>query len=127
MKTLALSGALAVSMVLTPALSMADNGDRDHHRDKYSVDAGKHHNKGHKIDHRQSSKHYYSKSHHGHNRHVIYAPAHHKHRSDRGHQGHTHVNYVVNEHYHSSHHHDLDRLRLMIGLHTDNFDIFLHE
>jgi len=122
LKTLMLSATVAVSLIFIPTLSMADNDKYSHHQAKYSTDKTRHHNKGHKISRSHGQKHHYSKMQNRHNKHGLHKSGHHGH---RGHN-HGHINYVVNDHYHG-HAHVFDHLRFMIGLHTDDIDIILHQ
>jgi len=144
LKTLPLLAVLAVGLVLSPTLSMAGNGDRGHHKEKYSHDIGKSHSKGHnKVQHRSNkhsvkthgkshkdnhshrSERHYSKGHGHYNKHAYYKRGHHKHGYDhhKHYRGHSHTHYIVNDHYYSDGLFDLDNLRFMIGLHTNNLDI----
>ena len=141
LKNLPLLTILAAGLVLSPTITMAGYGDRNHVKEKYSHDDRQSHSKGHKRSNKHSNKHYYKshgKSHKGkhgysskhrynkgyghHNEHTYYKRDHHNRRHDR-HRVHNHASYIVNDHHYSDSFYALDPLRFMIGLHTDNFDI----
>ena len=146
LKTLPLIGVLAIGLVLSPTLSMADNGDRGRHKTQYSHDGGQSHSKGHKRsnthsnkahykshgkshkgNYGHSSKHHYTKGHGHHNNHGHYKRGFKNLRHDHqnSHRAH-HTTYVVNDHHYSDYY-GLDPLRFMIGLHTNNFDIIFRD
>ena len=146
LKNLPLISVLATGLVLSPTLSMADNADRGRHKTQYS-DGGQSHSKGHKGskkhgnkahyksqgkrhkgDYGHSSKHHYTKGHGNNNDHAHYKRGFNNHRYDHhdSHRDH-HTSYVVNEHHYSDYAYGLDPLRLMIGLHTNNFDIIFRD
>ncbi len=148
LKTLPLIGVLAIGLVLSPTLSMADNGDRGRHKTQYSHDGGQSHSKGHKRsnkhsnkahykshgkshkgDYGHSSKHRYTKGHGHYNDHANYKRGFNNHRYDHhdNHRGHHHTTYVVNDHHYSDYSYGLDHPGLMIGLHTNNFDIIFRD
>ena len=135
-KNLPLLTIFTASLILTPAIAMADRGDRSHSKDKYSHDDRRSHNKSHNRNNKHSNKHKYRSqgksqrgdnwhsskyrydNRHGHrNGHAHYKRGRDNHRHDRR------TTYVVNDHHYSDHLYGLDPLRFMIGLHTDNFDI----
>lgn len=136
LKNLPLLTIFTASLVLSPAIAMAEHGDRSHSKDKYSHDdrraQGKSHNrsekyrnkhnyrshgKKHKGNNRHSSSYRYDKGRGHHNDYAHYKRGHGNHRHDH------HTTYVVNDNHYSGHLYGLDRLRFMIGLHTNNFDI----
>jgi hypothetical protein len=137
LKRLSIAGAITAVMILSPAIAMADKGDRGHNREHNTVVAGQKHHKGnfrvkeparkvhggsHKIRHTN-----WRKRHDGH-RHKYYKHPHNRHAHHGYHDnGHRHVNYVVHDHYYYDDGYDLDYLRFMIGLHSDNLDIILHD
>lgn len=148
LKTLPLISALAIGLVLSPTLSMADNGDRGRHKTQYSHDGGQSHSKGHKgsntqsnkrhykshgkshkSNHGHSSKHHYAKGHGHHNDHAHYKRGINKYRYDHqnSHRGHHHTSYVVNDQHYSDYSYGLDHLGFMIGLHTNNVDIIFRD
>lgn len=139
LKTLPLLAVVTVGLVLSPTLSMAGNGDHGQHKAKYSHDAGKshskNHNKGkyrgnkhsykthgqsHKGKHSRRSERHSSKGHGHHRKHDYYKRGHNDHYD---HRGHSHTNYIVNDHYYPDNIIGLDHLRFMIGLHNDILDI----
>ena len=143
LKTLPLISVLAIGLVLSPTLSMADNGDRGRHKTQYS-DSGQSHSKGHKRsnkhsnkahykshgkshkeNYRHSSKHHYTKGRGHHNAHANYKRGFNNHHDH--HRGDHHTSYVVNDHHYSDYSYGLDPLRFMIGLHTNNFDIIFRD
>lgn len=129
-KTLPLIGLLAMGLALAPAVSMADDGNRGHGKDRVyqKHDGGKSHrvDKGHfdrghgyKMDHKKGHKYVQNHNkglghkHYGHT-HKVYRPHYH---------GRGHADYVViHDHYD-----DYDPLRLMLGLHFDNIDIIYRD
>ena len=136
-KTLPLIGLLALGLALLPATSIA--GERDKHDRHYSKKSAKHHDKGHykskKHAYKKHGKRYKGKLGHGidhhystryPNRHsnAYYKGGHHKPKHDHhyDHRGYGR-HYVVNDYYPRNRFIDLDNLRFMIGLHTDNLDI----
>ena len=135
LKNLPLLTLFAASLVLSPAIAMADQGDRGHSKSKYSQDERRSHGKSHNRSDKHSNKHNYrshGKSHKGHNKQNSTRSydrgyghhnkhAHYKRRNDH------HTTYVVNDHHYSDHLYGLDHLRFMIGLHTNNFDIILRD
>lgn len=148
LKTLPLISVLAIGLVLSPTLSMADNGDRGRHKTQYSYDGGQAHSKGHKRSNKQSnkahykshgkihkenighsSKHHYPKEHGYHSDHGHYKRGftNHRYGHQNNHRGRHHTNYVVNEHHYSDYSYGLDPLRFMIGLHTNNVDIIFRD
>ncbi len=152
LKTMSLISAIALGLILSPALSMADDGNRGHKKNQYSHDRGQAHNKaknkaGHRIGSHNKQKHSYVVNPMGHRGHV--KPSH-KHRSDHhydrarknhnyhkhgghGHNhnyvysSHSHSHYVNHDHAHRGEYVDLDNLRFMFGLHTGNFDIIFRD
>ena len=150
LKTLPVVAAVAIGLVLSPAVSMADKADSGHQKSQYSHEGGKSHGKAHKKGNYRSDKARHKKQHkvtrsydkRG-NKHVSkkhygkpygfrkgHAYNRHGHRDNHrhGHRGHSHTHYVVNDDYdYYDHYLDLDNLRFMIGLHTNNFDIILRE
>ena len=136
LKNLPLLTLFAASLVLSPAIAVAGQGDRSHSRAQYSHDDHRSHGKGHNRSGKHSNKHNYrshGKSHKGNNWHrstnrYDNGHGHHKGRAyyKRGHDNHRHdhrTTYVVNDHHYNDRLYGLDHLRFMIGLHTDNFDI----
>lgn len=130
--------ALAASLALAPATSMARDKDhreysgevRDHakrHSDD-GVRVGKyreHRGKGHKYT--RGHGHHHEKKHRkqGH---------HYGHRHGHDHHGHAHHRgyrdekvYVIHGPSRHRHYHGNDSLRFMIGLHTGNFDLILRD
>ena len=125
LKNLPLISLLAAGLFLSPAMAMADKGDRgnfkrhDSHENRHSQsNSQKHSNKHH-------NKHSYNKGYGHHNNQVHYKRDHHKHRYDK-HRSH-HTTYIVNDHHYSDYSYGLDPLRFMIGLHTNNFDIVFRD
>lgn len=152
LKTLSLISAVALGLILSPTLSMADNGNRGHNKDQYSHDRGQAHNKAknkavHRRDTHKKQKQSYVASPMGHRGHVKpshkYRSDHHYGRAGKNHNYHKHGghghnhNYEYSSHSHSRNvHHDyahrgqyagLDNLRFMFGLHTGNFDIIFRD
>ena len=142
LNTLPLLAVLAVTLFLSPGLSLADNANSGHHKEKHAHDGGKSSRKGHVVGHHRSNQHrykthgkshkdkdnysyrpelHYSNGHH--NKHVFYKRGHHNY----VHRTYSHINYVVNDHDSNDHFNALDQLRFMIGLHSDNLDIILHD
>ena len=146
LKKLPLLTVLAASLVLSPAIVMAGNGnsERGHFKEQYSKGDYRSHSssRNHRGELRNnrhdkhSNKHAYrsyGKDHRGHNKHRSArhydrghshqnSYSHYKRRHD-GHRHDHHTTYVVNDHHYSDNFYGLDPLRFMIGLHTDNFDI----
>lgn len=129
LKTLPLVGILALSLGLTPVVTMADDEKRgrDHVYKKH--DGGKHHYREHRRLNRDHGrpKHGYkhhSHKHHGH-KHHRYDHKHHGH-SYRRHEhhghGYRHVDRII-VHNHYDDWDDYDRFRLLLGLHFDNIDL----
>lgn len=144
LNTLPLLAVLAVTLFLSPALSLADNGNSGHHKEKHSHHGGKSGRKSYNMGQHRSNQHSYKthgKSHknnhsyrpelhysngHGrghHNKRVFYKRGHQNH----VHRGYSHINYAVNNHDYNDHFYALDPLRFMIGIHSDNLDIILHD
>jgi len=125
--TLALPGLLAASLVLSPLNAMADN-------DGHHAYTRKHESHQRHADNRHyRSKHYYGKHHSGRHR------THRDHDSGK-HYGHRygrvysyeygrphHRSYIVNEYYDNDDYIGLDRLRFMIGLHSNNLEIIFRD
>ena len=135
LKTLPLVGILALSLGLTPVVTMADDErrGRDHVYKKH--DGGKHHYREHRRLNRDHdrSRHGHHKSHkhgHKHNSHRHHEHKHHRHdhhgHSHHGHKhygrGHRHVDRVIVHNYYDDWD-DYDRFRLLLGLHFDNIDL----
>lgn len=149
LKTLPLSAIIAIALALSPALSMADNGERGRYKSKHASDVGKSHNKGQSHHDKRSFKkprkqhnvahgydrHGYDKhrrNKHGHKKQVnnyyyVKPYSHSNHHHNHGYNGHTHTNYVVHDYGHDDHYLGLDNLRFMFGLHTGNFDIVIRD
>ena len=142
-KTFPLVSVMAVTLALSPSVSMAAKGEHGYHADKKT-----HHNKSHRKQ--QGKANHHSKSHgnrHGrgigygtekfrarghdfnrHNRgHRSHKAHSHGHRSGHRHEHRRHDYYVINEHRAHEHYHHIDPLRFVIGLHTDNMDIILRD
>jgi hypothetical protein len=141
LKTLPIVGALAIGLALSPALSMADNGNHGSHKKQYSQNTGKSHDKHYRADkhkeprkivhsydkrgHKKASRSHYGKP-YGHDKgHVHYKRD--KHRHNHNHRGHSHTHYVVNDYGYRDHFIDFDDLRFMIGLNTNNVDIIVRD
>jgi len=132
LKTLPIISILMASLTLSPAIAYADK-ERGHNKSNYTQDRGHSHHKKDSRRHNRLAYNEHGRSHgKQHKRHRDYKP---KHRHNwRGytpkhrHYGHSHRGYrqpiyIVNDH----NYHGLDRLRFMLGLHTDNFDITFHD
>ncbi len=133
---LPLLGLLITGLALSPGLALADKNDKAHNKGARSHSSAQSHIKQHKNNYKRQGKgsNRHNSSHnskkHGHrNDHNHYPHAVNKHRQhDHGnHNGHRRTTYIVNDHHHSGHIYGLDRLRVMIGLHTDNFDIIFRD
>lgn len=136
LKILPLIGALAMSMALAPAVSIAGDNDRGRGKDRVyqKHDSGKGHQRDAARSHRRDKGHYdrgqihrtgrvarhlkHGGHKHVHNSHYKHGHKHHGH----GH-GHKHTDYVVvHDHYRY-----YDPFRLMLGLHFDNIDIIYRD
>lgn len=145
LKALPVASLLIMGIVLSPAIAMADNGDRGRTKSEHSFDSGQSHNV--RDRHRDKSTHKkqqnerhivrkYDRNSHGHNKyrhgHVIqkhngkpYAK-HKKHvyyhydQHGQNHKPHHHDNYIV---HHHEHYDVFDDVRFKIGIHTGDFDI----
>ncbi len=145
LKSLPLLTLLAAGLILSPAMAMAGHADRGHSKGQYSQDDRQSHSKGHKRSNKhtnkanykshgkshkgnygQNSKHHYTKGHGHYNDHAHYKRGVNNHRYDH-HRGNHHTSYVVNDNHYSDYPYGLDHLGLMIGLHTNNFDIIFRD
>ena len=126
LRTLPLVGVLALSLGLTPTVTMADDERRGRDQVYKKHDGGKHHYREHrrlnrdhgrpKHGHHRSHKHNIHK-HHGHKHHG------HSHRRHKHHgHGHRHIDRVIVHNYYDDWY-DYDRFRLLLGLHFDNIDL----
>lgn len=122
-KKLVISAALTTALVAIPGVSMADKADHGNKHGTFTTINSKHHGDGHRISNRDNLNHRDNGRHHQEPRHKHRDRHEHRYGHDRDWHNHTH--YVVNEYYYDDH--ELDRLWFMIGLHTDNVDVILHE
>jgi len=140
LKTLPVISMLVTGLSLSPAIVYADK-DHGNNKSKYSHERG---HSNHKKDSRKHNKYAHNdrgRSHSKHNkkRHS-HKPKHHKnnwrgyrpeHRYSRhdhhDHRSHRQPVYIVNDHHYNDRYIGLDRLRFMLGIHTDNFDISFHD
>jgi len=152
LKTLPLISAIALGLVLSPTLSMADDGNRGRDKTQYSHDRGQSNkmtrNKfNNRADHRRETskkhgnryvgnandKYRHDKKSHKYKSDHRYNGAHdnhryHKHGNHNHHYtGHKHTNYLDHDHRYRKQYIDLDNLRFMFGLHTGNFDIIFRD
>ena len=133
LKTLPLITILTIGLALAPINSMAGNADRGHQKSGHVKHSAKNHDKGHyssqKYIHRSANKSHRSGVSHAlkHRKNASYGDIHNRGYYKRGrHYDHRYyypTHYVTNNHDHGGHFFDIDHLRFMIGLHTDNFDI----
>jgi len=145
LKTLPLLGTLALSILITPGLSAASDKDRGRHNNQYSQYERHTNNHGqqrqhrrHHNDHRQQHAHR-GREHHGHNHHYRAPVARVFNHSSQRRHGHAHGNRHTHRHGHNAHHThtsrayhprhwlNMNNLRLMLGVHTDNFDLILRD
>lgn len=147
LKTLPIIGVIALGLAITPAYAIADNNGRSHARDHDSHKTFKKSNKSHKktdrgerrhnvhaydaYGHKNMRKSHRNKHYRGHDIHKHKKHNRHQHGNrhwhKHGHTGHTHSYYVVNDYDQHGHYDGFDRLRFMIGLHTDNVDIIFRD
>jgi len=129
-KNLSLLGLFVTGIVLAPGIALADRGERDHSREKYSNDDRRSHSnhnnyrsygKRHQGYERYGSVRNQSR---GHGRHKN--QAHYKHRYDGRRHGY-YTTYIVNDRYYANDFYMPNPFRFIIGLHTNNIDIILRD
>ena len=152
LKTLSFISAVAFGLILSPTLSMADDGNRGHKKDQYSHDRGQmknkaknkavHHGESHKQrgnshvanamgyrghvkqSNKHRSDHHYDRARKNHNYHKHGG---HGHNHNYVYSSHSHSRHVNHDHAHRGQYVDFDNLRFMFGLHTGNFDIIFRD
>lgn len=130
LKNIPLLTIIAAGLALSPAMVMAGHGDRSHNKEQYSYNDHQSHRKGHTKSNKRNYK-SHSKSHrsghridHVQNKHGFNNRRSHRHDNHRDHH---YTTYVVNDQHYSDYAYGMDPLRLMIGLHTNNFDIIFRD
>jgi len=130
LKKLSLLGLLTINIILTPAIALADRGDRGHSHESHSHDERHSHNNSNDYqthgkrhqDYQRYGLVYNQSRGRGHHKHY----AHYKHRYDGRRHNHYRT-YVVNDDDYVNDFYIRDPLGFMIGLHTNNIDIILRD
>ena len=130
LKTLPLAAVMAMGLSLTPAITLADDGDRGRHKEHHGQQKEKprHYNHGHQ--HRDYDRHE-SRNHPKWKRHELKHVIKHDIRN-RDHHEHYHrqprdQRYIIVPDYGHQHYLGLNDLRFIFGLHTDNVDIIFRD